>query len=283
MIYLKSFTLLSDFQENSLFERETRRIYNSHYPVGIFSSKEFKNVEFSNITIFCGGNGCGKSTILNIIASKLNAIKKSRTDKGTFFDLYVEYCKYDMFNEPYEIKMITSDDVFDYLLDVRAINMNVNRRKENLSREYINNKYSNKNSSISEYNDIKDNYDAKTKTMSAYIRQRLVNNNIIEHSNGESALEFWEKEIDEDSIYILDEPENSLSPENQLKLKQFIEDSARFYNCQFIISTHSPFLLSLTDALIYDLDSVPVTTKKWTELKSIMTYKEFFKSHEKDF
>ena len=28
-----------------------------------------------------------------------------------------------------------------------------------------------------------------------------------------------------------------------ISTKQFIEESARFYNCQFIISTHSPFLL----------------------------------------
>ena len=63
--------------------------------------------------------------------------------------------------------------------------------------------------------------------MSKYIRDRLVNNNIVESSNGESALMFWEKEIEEDSIYILDEPENSLSAENQLKLKKYIEDSVR--------------------------------------------------------
>ena len=31
------------------------------------------------------------------------------------------------------------------------------------------------------------------------------------------------------------------------KLKKFIEDSVRFYNCQFIISTHSPFLLNLNN------------------------------------
>ena len=91
---------------------------------------------------------------------------------------------------------------------------------------------------------------------------------------------FWEREIKEDSIYILDEPENSLSAENQIKLKQFIEDSARFYNCQFIISTHSPFLLNLLEAKIYDLDSIPVETKKWTELNNIKIYHEFFKEHE---
>ena len=40
-------------------------------------------------------------------------------------------------------------------------------------------------------------------------------------------------------LYLLDEPENSLSAELQLDLLKFIENSARFYNCQFIISTHS--------------------------------------------
>ena len=84
-------------------------------------------------------------------------------------------------------------------------------------------------------------------------------------------------------IYILDEPENSLSAENQLKLKRFIEDSTRFYNCQFIISTHSPFLLKLMDAKIYDLDDTPVVTKKWTELSNVLVYYNFFKQYEEEF
>lgn len=109
-----------------------------------------------------------------------------------------------------------------------------------------------------------------------FIRKRLNNNNIIEQSNGEYTLKFWGKEIKGNAIYILDEPENSLSAENQLKLKQFIEDSARFYNCQFIISTHSPFLLSLNSAKTYDLDSTPVTKKKWIEFKNVRIYHNFF-------
>jgi len=39
-----------------------------------------------------------------------------------------------------------------------------------------------------------------------------------------------------------------------MELMKFIEDAARFWNCQFIISTHSPFLLALRGAKIYDLD-----------------------------
>ena len=62
---------------------------------------------------------------------------------------------------------------------------------------------------------------------------------------------FTEKILD-GGLYLLDEPENSLSPQKQLELLQFLEDSVRFYDCQFIIATHSPFLLSLKGARIYD-------------------------------
>ena len=284
MIYLKTFELLDEDREHGLFNIERRRIFNSYYPIGIFSQKEFKEITFDRITIFYGGNGSGKSTLLNIISEKLESIRKGNIDKGSFFDLYVDSCKYEMtYEEPIEIKTITSDDVFDYLLDIRSINANVNRRKERLSREYLDTKFSTSRSSFDNYEQIKDTYDSKTKSMSRYVRDRLGNNNIQEQSNGESALLFWEREIKEDSIYILDEPENSLSAENQIKLKQFIEDSARFYNCQFIISTHSPFLLNLLEAKIYDLDSIPVETKKWTELNNIKIYHEFFKEHENEF
>lgn len=287
MVYLKSFNLLTEHQEHFLlFEKEQRKIFNNYYPMGIFPQKRFEEIKFEPITIFYGGNGCGKSTLLNIISEKVNSIRKSNLDKGTFFDLYVEYCHYETtFEEPDEIKTITSDDIFDYLLDIRSINANVNRRKEKLSREYLEVKYNSGNveTSLDNYERLKQSCEAKSRSMSRYVRDRLSNNNIIEQSNGESALMFWEKEIKDNSVYILDEPENSLSAENQLKLKKFIEDSARFFNCQFIISTHSPFLLNLKDACIYDLDSYPVGQRKWTELENIRIYYDFFKEHENEF
>lgn len=283
MIYLKRFELLDEMQEHGLFETETRNIYNSYYPIGLFSMKRFKEITFSNITIFYGGNGSGKSTLLNIISECLHSNRKEVFDKGTFFDLYASRCRYDMsFEEPMEIKTITSDDVFDYLLDIRSINASVNRRKERLSREYFDMKFSSENN-FDNYDKLRDTYDSKRKTMSRYVRDRLGNNNIVEQSNGESALMFWEREIKEDSIYILDEPENSLSAENQLKLKKFIEESTRFYNCQFIISTHSPFLLNLMEAKIYDLDEEEVKTKNWTELPNVKIYYNFFNEHKDEF
>lgn len=120
-------------------------------------------------------------------------------------------------------------------------------------------------------------------TVSKYVRTRLKNNNIVQESNGETALDFWQNQIEDNALYIIDEPENSLSAENQLKLKKFIEESARFYNCQFIIATHSPFLLALDRAKIYDLDSLPVRDKKWTELENVKVYNQFFKDHSEEF
>lgn len=285
MIYLKSFILLDELQESEIvLYREKRTIFNNYYPLHIFPSKEFKDIQFSDITIFYGGNGSGKSTLLNIIATKIKSSRKSEIDKGAFFNKYVETCECDMACEqPLEMKAITSDDVFDYLLDIRSINTSINRRKEQLCQEYLATKYSDSDNSFECYEEIKNNLDSKKKTMSKYVRERLSNNNIIEQSNGESALMFWEKEIKENSIYILDEPENSLSAENQLKLKQYLEESARFYNCQFIISTHSPFLLNLHDAKIYDLDETPVKTKPWTCLKNVQICHNFFKEKENEF
>ena len=285
MVYLKKFTLLDELQEYDIFcYRERRKIFNNYYPLHLFSTKSFKNIDFDRITIFYGGNGSGKTTLINIISEKLNALRKLSIDKGSYFDLYVKSCNYEMsFNKPTEIKLITSDDVFDYLLDVRSINANVNRQKEKLSKEYLDYKFNKDGTAFDNYDELKTISEAKRKSMSKFVRERLGNNNIIEWSNGESALMFWEREIKEDSIYILDEPENSLSAENQLKLKKFIEDSVRFYNCQFIISTHSPFLLKLMDAKIYDLDQIPVTTKNWTELSNVLVYYNFFKEYEDEF
>lgn len=285
MLYLTKFNLLpSSIEDYIIFHK--KNIYNNLYPLRIFPEKELEKVTFEPITIFYGGNGTGKTTLLNIIGNKIKATKKNINNKGELFNTYVDYISdYELIEKDLkEIKMISSDDVFDYLLDLRAINDNVNRRKTLLEEEYYNNKYDNEfEATITQYEKLKNKVDSNRLTVSKYIRTRLTNNNMIEQSNGESALEFWEREITDNSLYLLDEPENSLSAENQLKLAKFILDSARFYNCQFIISTHSPFLLSILGAKIYDLDDDKVKTKKWTELKNVKIYYDFFMEHKNEF
>ena len=291
MIYLKTFKLLNLRAENDIMFLLAKNISNgNYYPLNMFPVRKFENIDFEPITIFYGGNGSGKTTILNIIGDAINASRRSINKRGDIFNAYIELCKnrYELIHqkECRIIKFISSDDVFDCLLDLRAINSGINRIKDDLVKEYYEYKYtpsSELNSTLDQYEEIKNKAEANRMTASKYVRTRLRNNTLNQESNGETALDFWQREIEEDSLYIIDEPENSLSAENQLKLKTFIEESARFYNCQFIIATHSPFLLSLKDAKIYDLDSNPVSVKKWTELDNVRVYNDFFKKHSDEF
>lgn len=182
-----------------------------------------------------------------------------------------------------KIKIITSDDVFDFILSIEEINSTVNKNRQKLVDEFMKTKYSPSTDFYNDFDKLKNKVDANRLTMSSYVRGRLGTNNIIRQSNGETALLFWEKEIKENAIYFLDEPENSLSAVNQIKLSEFIEESVRFFNCQFIISTHSPFLLSMQDARVYDLDIVPSGVRNWYELENIKVYYDFFNKNKNIF
>lgn len=284
MVYLKSFQFLDERQEDRvIYLEEKRTVFNSCYPFRVFDGREPGDLHFKDITVFYGGNGSGKTTLLNIMAQKLNAEQKQKRDRGVFFERYVGHCDFRLANSPETIKLITSDDVFDYLFDIRNINKNIEKARDEIFKEYLEHKFSGPVADYTDYANLKKTVDARKQTMSAYTRGRLSKNNIIEHSNGESALLFFEKEVQENSLYLLDEPENSLSAASQQKLQKFIEDSVRFCGCQFVISTHSPFLLSMPDAKIYDLDDALIETKKWTELENVRTYFEFFKKHKDEF
>ena len=167
------------------------------------------------------------------------------------------------------------------MLDLRAINEGVDARREELFEEYLRDKDPRNPfhyRTMEDYEQLKRVNLARRKTQSQYVRTRL-NDNLREQSNGESAYFCFTSRIQENALYLLDEPENSLSPARQMELTQFIEDSARFYGCQFIIATHSPFLLAMRGARIYDLDKNPVRCSKWTELPAVRAYYDFFMRH----
>ena len=242
---------------------------------------------FEDITIFCGNNGSGKSSILNIIAEKLELERSTPFNRSDFFEDYVELCEYQLDRPiPKSSKIITSDGVFERVLDIRRINDGIDSKRADLIDEYIDengpNAKSNYLQGLDDYDRWKRIKDMRTNNQSRFLKANLMRN-IQERSNGESALSYFVDSIQENAVYLLDEPENSLSPQNQLQLKYFIEDSVKNFGCQFVISTHSPFLLSLRGAKIYDIDETPPVEKKWTELESVKAYYEFFISQKNKF
>ena len=108
-------------------------------------------------------------------------------------------------------------------------------------------------SSLDDFDRLQKINKSRSKTLSRFVEGES-GKTVREQSNGESAIMYFRDRMDMDTLCLLDEPENSLSPENQLLLADFLAESARYCGNQLIISTHSPFLLALPGALIIDLD-----------------------------
>ena len=273
MIYLKK------------FELPDKEDY-SGYPFHLFLEKRFYDIKFDTITIFYGDNGSGKSTLLNIITETINKsskVIKRKNDivKSEYFDMYINECKYYVQNNiPLDSKIICSEDIFKNILSKRKENQEKNSAREDLKKQYLQYKYNPINYTSLE--NLSLSVETRKKTQSKFIKSRIEENS-REFSNGQTALDFFDKELQENRLYLLDEPENSLSPKFQLELVQLINELSRFFKCQFIIATHSPFLLAIPNAKIYNLDETPVTEKKWYELENMQIYYNFFKENKNNF
>ena len=287
MVYLQSFQMPTRWDEENYFTnpgnfKAKRTCYTTKYPFDLFRYRELPEFYFTDITIFCGNNGSGKSSILNVIAEKLSLERSTPFNRSDFFEDYVALCDYQLDRAiPKGSQIITSDGVFEKVLDIRRINDGIDSKRSDLIEEYIAenspNAEPNQLRGLDDYDRWKRVYDMRNRnrSQSRFLKENLMRN-IQERSNGESALSYFVDSVQENALYLLDEPENSLSPQNQLQLKYFIEDSVRNFGCQFIISTHSPFLLSLKGARIYNIDETPPTERKWTELDCVKVYHDFF-------
>ena len=280
--YITSLRLESLPQKEELCRMRKRTCYNGVYPYQIFPQKQLFELEFAPITIFYGGNGSGKTTLLNVIAEKAKLMRHSAFSGGAFFPYYVDSCELFADEIPPNSQILTSDDVFDFLLNIRYLNDGIDVRRVELLEDYMDRKYhANRFRSLDDYDNWKEGYDAKSKSQSQYVRDRLMRN-VDMYSNGESAMRYFTERITENALYLLDEPENSLSPRLQLELREYISASAKAFGCQFVFSTHSPLLLSMEDAVIYDLDATPVTVRRWTELENVRLYFDFFERHREE-
>ena len=294
-MYLETFTLPIDLEVDLL---EARAAYNggrygyidNRWPCGLFSSRDFGEIYFRNITIFYGGNGSGKSTLLNLIAEKLQLNRIAPYNSGEMFASYVRHCDYSMAYDdegfrhriPNGSSIITSDDIFDYMLTVRSNNDEISESKEEARELYGILRYGEtvKFSGMQDYELLRAQVLSRKKSSSRrqFIRQ-IAGNEVKLNSNGETALQYFRSRLHNDTLYCLDEPENSMSPQMQLELVTMLEELAHYCGCQFIIATHSPFLLAMNGARIYDLDSDPVEIKNWWELENTKLYFRFFQQH----
>lgn len=296
MVYLERFVLPIEQEDGLIQERKVHNggenfgYIDNVYPCGIFSKKRLREVNFDKITILYGGNGSGKSTFLNLIANKLELNRIAPINSSELFDSYARLCKYELgYDEegfrhriPNGSRIITSDDIFDYMFTVRTSNQDRAEYVEEARDLWYQLRTGStiKFSGLEDYEALRTQNLARSKNVSRrQFIQRTIGKEVKLNSNGETALKYFDTKIKNNTLYCLDEPENSLSPKLQIELAKFLEKTARYCDCQFIIATHSPFLLAMDGARIYDLDETPVDIKNWWELENTKTYFGFFEKN----
>ena len=294
-LYLSSFRLPIDLEEDLVIRKMRANggdfgYIDNPYPCCIFDKKQLCSVEFAPVTIFCGGNGCGKSTLLNLIAEKLGLARTAPYNSGELFADYVGACEFTPGEDeeglelpiPDGSRIITSDDVFDYMLAVRTNNDEIAEELDAGRDKYARLKFGEtvRFSGMDDYEAVRLQVLARSKSVSRrQFLRREVGREAKLRSNGETALEFFDSRLKSDRLYLLDEPENSMSAKMQLELAKLLEDTARYCGCQLVIATHSPILLSLEGARIYDLDGEPARVRNFWELENVRIMYEFFKKH----
>ena len=286
MIYLSHFTLPRQTRREILLDElvNNRTCYSNFYPFQVFDNWEEETFSFEPITVLYGGNGSGKTTLLNLMGEKLRLERRSVFNRSSFFQDFVDLCRAEG-TAPAGSAVLTSDDVFDDLLDLRTLNQGIDRERVELLAEYKDLRESGfQMKSLDDYDQLKKVVRAtRRKASGSSFVKESIGTNVRGKSNGETAFQYFTDQIQENALYLLDEPENSLSVQRQRELAKFLEDSARFFGCQIILATHSPILLAMQGAQVYDLDQRPVQVRKWTDLPAVRAWYEFFKEHAKEF
>lgn len=256
------------------------------YPYGLMSQKNISQIEFAPITIFYGNNGSGKSTLLNIIAESIGLKNKSLGNTSEYFNSYVRRCIPDPSRKiPEEAAFIRSEDIMAKIVNIRKQNEQIDKKVIGWFEKGIS--AAERGSLEAEMHakhaldDIFD-YDSTNDSFYNHVKSVLFQK-YDEQSNGESAMAYFKDILMSDNLYILDEPENSMAPQYQQELANYISVLAYMCNCQFIIASHSPFMLSMNDAKIYDLDSPACRICKWYELPNMKIYYQLFKRFESRF
>lgn len=217
------------------------------YPLNINAIRFFVSLKFTTpVTIFSGENGCGKSTLIEAIAANLNI-----PIIGGNYHLSQIIESYDNGEEK-------GSELAQYLIVSKGY-----------TRPY--NTFFFRAESFYKLADIlsHDEY---------IINRNYGDKDLLEESHGESFIDFMNNQLKDNSLYLFDEPEAALSPQNQLKLLGLIDKYSK-RGCQFTIATHSPLILGYKNARLINLDNgMNEIDFKQTNIYKI--YKEFLDSPE---
>ena len=216
------------------------------YPFNLKLLRETRELDFSKpVTFFAGENGAGKSTLLKAICLRCGIHIWEDAERRRFE------------NNPYE------EELYKYI--------GVEWFRGEVPGSFF-------SAQIFQYfTEFLDERAAATPGILEYFG----GSSLITKSHGQSLMAFFKARYKIKGLYLLDEPETSLSPKSQLELLKILRDYSRDGQAQFIVATHSPILLACPGADIYSFDRIPVRPVNYEETDYYRTYKDFMENRHK--
>ncbi len=215
------------------------------FPFSIPSFSGLRNLEFEKpITVFVGENGSGKSTLLKALAIKINlpAIGSTDLDQDETLSGFRAFSEgiatqWDR-TRTYRGFFFRAEDYFGFVKRLRTIDQELK-------------------GDIVDFEKNLSGYGLKVAVGAIQGQKEALQRkygDLTQVSHGEGFLKVLQNRIQPEGIYLIDEPEAALSPQRQLALFSLIKNLAENHHCQFIIATHSPILMSLPEAQIFQFD-----------------------------
>ncbi len=235
------------------------------FPFNIPAVKYAKHVELNSpVTVLVGDNGYGKSTLLEAIALKLKlALIGGQIEQNAGFEAAAILQPSIVLHWKREVHsgfFFRAEDFSDFILGTE-------REKGKIVSE------------LTELKGVVDNgiIDQLNESMNYRLRnmRRLYGDNLQAYSHGEAYLKILQTRIGNKGIFLLDEPEAALSPLKQLSLIALIMEILKGNNAQFIIATHSPILMGIPNASLYEILDDGMEKVAYTETNHYRITKNF--------
>ncbi len=223
------------------------KIENHRFPVRDvfpFNVKVFQatqDLEFkSNIVLFSGENGVGKSALLDAIARKCGFMpwggsKTHRSHSNAYETQLANFIKLDFRTRPKYGFHFRAEVFFNFASSLDDILLDDQGR-----------------------------------------RQYFGGGSLNAQSHGESFLTFFKSySFNIDGLYLIDEPESALSPLSQVEFVKVLIRNVNSSNKQYFIATLSPIILACPGAQIFSFDGTEITSVSFRDTNVYNLYKSF--------
>lgn len=245
--------------------------WGSSFPMSIPAFSSLHTMNFKTpISIFVGENGSGKSTLMKALAIKLNlpAIGSAELDLDDTLEpvrRYAEAMRTLWNKKAYRGFFFRAEDYFGFVKRLKSIDGELK-------------------GDIVDFEKNLSGYGLKLAVGAVHGQKEALQRkygDLTSVSHGEGFLKVLQERLQYEGIYLIDEPEAALSPQRQLALFTLIKNLAANHGCQFIIATHSPILMTLPDATVYQftdtIDEVDYhDTEHFTIMKNFLNNPEAF-------